>query len=146
VGTSDRHPTRTDWYGSNLIDLNERTRSSATCRFARLRVGSGDKRGCGDAPVRIVGVLSIRQADVCEDAELRFDQIEPGDFGGWPHGLDSELPQRKIVDLAQVVRNQEKPLSRMRLQYALRSVGRTSARAITRNRALLLMNNTQKRI
>ena len=49
--------------------------------------------------MRIVGVLSIRQADVCEDAELRFDQLEPGDFGGWPHGLDSELPQRKIVDL-----------------------------------------------
>jgi len=29
VGTSDAQPQRTDWYGSNLIDLNERTRSSA---------------------------------------------------------------------------------------------------------------------
>ena len=76
-------------------------------------VGSGDKRRCGDAPARIVGVILIRQADVCEDAELRFDQIEPGDFGGRPHGLDSELPRRRIVDLAQVVQNHEEPLSRM---------------------------------
>ena len=64
-------------------------------------------------PRRASFVSSVFVKRMCEAAELRFNQIEPGDFGGRLHGLDSELPQRKIVDLAQVVQNHEKPLSRM---------------------------------
>src|SRR5215471_4394567 len=65
-----------------------------------------------------LGSSEFVKSEAFEDAELRFNQVEPGGFRGRPHGLDPELPQqgekaRMIVDVAQVVQNHEKPLPRI---------------------------------
>ena len=62
---------------------------------------------------RATGIIRVRQGEAFEDAELRFNQIEPGGFGRGPDGLDPKLAQqgkkaRMIVDVAQVVQNHEK--------------------------------------
>jgi len=66
----------------------------------------------------MAGIIRVRQGETFEDAELSFNQIEPGGFCGRPDGLDPELPQqcekvRMIVDVVQVVQNYEKPPSRI---------------------------------
>ena len=44
-------------------------------------------------PGRMAGIIGVRQGEAFEDAELRFNQIEPGGFRGRPDGLDAEPPQ-----------------------------------------------------
>ena len=44
------------------------------------------------APRRMAGIIRVRQGETFEDAELRFNEIEPGGFRGRPDGLDPESP------------------------------------------------------
>lgn len=67
---------------------------------------------------RMAGIIRIGQGEAFQDAELRFDQVEPGGFRWCPDGWDPESPQQSketgmIVDVAQVVQNHKKPLSRI---------------------------------
>ena len=69
-------------------------------------------------PGRMAGIIRIGQGEAFQDAELRFDQVEPGSFRRCPGGLDSESSQQSeetgmIVDVAQVVQNYKKSLSRI---------------------------------
>ncbi len=69
-------------------------------------------------PGRMAGIIRIGQGEAFQDAELRFDQVEPGSFRRCPDGLDSESSQQSeetgmIVDVAQVVQNYKKSLSRI---------------------------------
>ena len=69
-------------------------------------------------PDRMAGIIGVRQGEAFEDAELRFNQIEPGGFRGRPDGLDAEPPQESqktemVVDVVQIVQNHEKPFSRI---------------------------------
>src|SRR5215467_2458762 len=78
------------------------------------------------APGRMVGIIGVRQGEAFEDAELRFNQIEPGGFCGCPDGFDAESPQERqkagmVVDVAQIVQNHEKPLSRITTAQATKS-------------------------
>ena len=77
-------------------------------------------------PDRMGGIIRVRQGEAFEDAELRFNQIEPGGFRGGPDGLDPELAQqgkkaRMIVDVAQVVQNHEKAPSWIATAQATKS-------------------------
>ena len=43
-------------------------------------------------PGGMAGIIRVRQGEAFEDAELRFNEIEPGGFRGRPDGLDPESP------------------------------------------------------
>ena len=62
-------------------------------------------------PGCVAGIIGVRQSEAFENAELRFNQIEPGGFRGRPDRLDPELPQQSKK--AGMIQNHEKPLSRI---------------------------------
>ena len=91
-------------------------------------------------PGRMAGIIGVRQGEAFEDAELRFNQIEPGGFRGRPDGLDVEPPQESqktgmVVDVVQIVQNHEKPLSRITTAQATKSFANVQDRLATAKHA-----------
>jgi hypothetical protein len=71
------------------------------------------------APTRAVaGIVGIRQGEALGQAKLRFDEVQPGGFGGGEDGGDVELGQppeeaRVVMDVGEVVENGEDPPPRI---------------------------------
>src|SRR5262245_32087024 len=65
---------------------------------------------------RVRTVVSIVQREAFEDAELRFDQIQPRCLGGRPDGMNSQSAKqrehaRMIVNVLEVVEHHVEPLA-----------------------------------
>src|SRR4029450_13657536 len=62
-------------------------------------------------------VISVRQREALEDAELRFDQVQPRGFSRRQHGLDPQPAEqlqeaRMVMDIVQIVHDHEEPFAR----------------------------------
>jgi len=78
-------------------------------------------------PGRMAGIIGVGYGEAFQDAELCFDQIEPGGLRRRPDGLDPQSPQpsketEMIVDVAQIVQNHKKPLARVATAQAAKGL------------------------
>jgi hypothetical protein len=145
-----RRGTRRERTGvvSNLKDLTVRIRLTGRCRLGEVAVSVAATSVDAATPRRASLVSSVFVKRTCvrtpNCASISLSQgTSVGGRTGWIRSCRNE---RSWIFCAGCPQSGKAAFPDVRLQCARRSVGRTSARAITRNRPLLLLNSTKKRI
>src|SRR5690349_12201334 len=75
-------------------------------------------------PDRVSGIVGIGHGEALQDAELRFDQVQPGGLGWCPYRMDVQLAHEGedgwvVVNVMQIVQNDEQPPVRIALPQPL---------------------------
>jgi len=70
------------------------------------------------ATLDMLGIVGVPQGKALQDAELRFDQVQPRGFGRRPDRMDAQALERReqprvIVDVVEVVQNHEQTRARV---------------------------------